>query len=414
MTKNKKYILTALSALMLFAAPITQAEAQWEKPQIHEDIDYWLDMRYRLETVDQDGIAKDATASTLRARLGISYAPVEQLKFLLEMEANTPFGGEDYNNSINGKARPTIADPDSLELNRAQVAFTGVPDTTIIAGRQRVILDNARFVGNVGWRQNEQTFDSLVAVNTSLADTTLIAGHVWNVHRIFGSQSDSRKLDVTGTWLLNGKYTGFDLADITGYGYIIDVDEAATLSSQTFGARAVGKYDLNDAQSVLYTAEFAKQTDNASNTADLDAHYFLGELGFKHKALTLKAGYEELAGDGTTATAFQTPLATLHAHNGWADKFLTTPGDGLEDMYLKATYKYGVAENDVMGDIKMTAVYHDFSAENTGADYGHEIDLALSATFFDHYNVTIKYADYNEDGLLTDTEKVWFQIGTKF
>jgi len=67
-----------------------------------------------------------------------------------------------------------------------------------------------------------------------------------------------------------------------------------------------------------------------------------------------------------------------------------------------------------MGDVKMTAVYHDFSAENTGADYGHEIDLALSTTFFDHYNVTIKYADYNEDGLKTDTEKFWFQVDTKF
>ena len=34
----------------------------------------------------------------------------------------------------------------------------------------------------------------------------------------------------------------------------------------------------------------------------------------------------------------QTPLATLHAFNGWADMFLTTPANGLQDLYFRASY----------------------------------------------------------------------------
>ena len=32
---------------------------------------------------------------------------------------------------------------------------------------------------------------------------------------------------------------------------------------------------------------------------------------------------------------FRTPLATLHAFNGWADLFLDTPPDGLSDIYVR-------------------------------------------------------------------------------
>jgi len=414
--KNKtKYLFTTMGAIIALNVVPHTAYAEWKKPQIHEDINYWADMRYRYEGVEQDGIANDADASTFLFRAGVEYKPFEQLSFLAELETNTPLGGEEYNSTTNGKATyPVVADPDSTELNRLQATFTGIPDTTAVVGRQRVILDNSRYVGNVGWRQNEQTFDSVVLVNKSLPDTTLIGGYVWNVHRIFGSQSDMRKLDVDNTYLFNGKYTGFDFADITAYGYLLDVDENAALSSKTFGVRAKGAYPLNDDQKVLYTAEYAKQTDRADNTNDLSANYYLAELGFKHKAITVAAGFESLEGDGAATTAFQTPLATLHAHNGWADKFLTTPGDGLEDAYIKFLYKHDVPENDIIGDLKFTAVYHDFSAENNGTDYGQEINASVGTTFFGKFKTLLKYADYDEDGMFTDTEKLWFQVATKF
>ena len=48
-------------------------------------------------------------------------------------------------------------------------------------------------------------------------------------------------------------------------------------------------------------------------------------------------GWEVLGGDDSTVLneAFQTPLATLHAFQGWADVFLSTPAAGIDDKYLK-------------------------------------------------------------------------------
>ncbi len=413
----KKIIKTTLIAAGLFMTTTAfsgVAFAGFEKPQIHEDVDYWADMRYRYEYVEQDGIANDADASTFRVRLGASYSPSDMFSFLAELEATTPLGGESYNNTNNGKtAYPVVADPDSTELNRMQVTFSAIPDTNVTIGRQRIILDNARFVGNVGWRQNEQTFDSVLVTNNSIKDFTMHAAYVWNVNRIFGSQSDNRKLDTDNSWVFNGRYSGIEHVTLVGYGYLLDVDENSALSSQTFGFRATGKHPINDGYSLIYTAEYANQTDRADNTNDLNANYFRGELGFGHKGLSVVAGFERLEGEGTAGSAFQTPLATLHGQNGWADKFLTTPDNGLDDITLTVKYKYDVPENDIIGDVKFTAVYHDYSAENTSTDYGNEWNFAVGTKLLDSVNLTLKYADYNEDGFSTDTEKFWFQLGMK-
>src|SRR3546814_3293516 len=69
---------------------------------------------------------------------------------------------------------------------------------------------------------------------------------------------------------------------------------------------------------------------------------------------------------GNGVVAFQTPLATLHAFNGWADRFLSTPGNGLEDIYVGVGGKHG--------QWNWQALWHDFSADRGGADYGTELD----------------------------------------
>jgi hypothetical protein len=80
-----------------------------------------------------------------------------------------------------GNGHAVVADPESNEINQAYLSYSGIDNTVVKWGRQRLILDNARFVGNVGWRQNEQTFDAFTIVNKSLPDTTITAGYVTNV-----------------------------------------------------------------------------------------------------------------------------------------------------------------------------------------------------------------------------------------
>ena len=62
-------------------------------------------------------------------------------------------------------------------------------NTWAIGGRQRITLDDHRFIGNVGWRQNEQTFDSVRVTTNLIPDLKLDYSYIWEVQRIFGSKS---------------------------------------------------------------------------------------------------------------------------------------------------------------------------------------------------------------------------------
>ncbi|MFO7788579.1 MAG: alginate export family protein [Halospina sp.] len=150
------------------ADPVTEALSNGETN---------LDARYRYELVDQEGVDKDAGASTLRTRLGYRTGEVSGFTGFLEAEHVTQLGGDTYNSTINGvDDRPKVVDPAETEINQAWVRYEGLSDTKMTYGRQRFFLDNHRFIGTVGWRQNEQTFDGFTVVNESLPDTTLTGG----------------------------------------------------------------------------------------------------------------------------------------------------------------------------------------------------------------------------------------------
>jgi len=166
---------------------------------------------------------------------------------------------------------------------------------------------------------------------------------------------------------------------------------------------------------VTYTAEYATQEDYKDNPTSYDADYILAELGFKWKQYALKAGYELLESDNAAGVAFQTPLATLHAHNGWADKFLSTPAAGLQDISLTASAK--VSKGSV------SVVLHDYEADTGGVDFGNEIDFVVTWPVAENISVLGKVALYDADngpGNPTtaspgqDTTKAWFMLTAGF
>lgn len=375
-----------------------------------------LDIRYRFEHVDQAGFAKDARASTLRTKLGYKTGELHGFSVMLEAENITAIGSQPYNNTVNGKtAYPVVADPTGTEMNKAYLQYTGFSDTVLRIGRQDHNLDNQRFIGTVGWRQNDQMYDSAAIINSSLQDTTLVYSYVANVNRIFGDDHPFGDLE-TKTHVINASYDGWEYGKLTGYGYLIDLDDSAVagLSSKTFGARFTGSLPIEKDFKLLYTAEYARQSDHGDNPTNYDADYWTLEGGVGYKGLTVKAGYEELGSDNGGTVSFQTPLATLHKFNGWADKFLATPATGLEDMYGSVFYKVDGTDNELFDGTTFGVVYHDFGAETGGADYGHEWNALIKRNFMEHYSVMLKYADYEADTFATDTQKLWLQLGAKF
>lgn len=360
-----------------------------------------LDVRYRYEHVDQSNKLKNADASTVRSRLGYGSGDFHGVTAYLEFENVTAVGAEDYNSGANGKTSyAVVSDPEGSEVNQAYVSWDGLPATQLKYGRQRINLDNQRFIGSVAWRQNEQTFDALGVVNKSLPDTIVTYAHLTNVDRITGTNAEMR------SDLLNVSYTGLAAGTLTGYAYLLDYLKSASQSTQTLGLRFSGATRLGAGSTLLYTAEFARQGDYGKNPASYQLNYSLAEVGGAVGGVTGKLGYEILAGDGTHSV--QTPLATLHAFNGWADQFLTTPANGLQDAYLSA--------GGAAAGVQLLAVYHDFTADKGGGDYGTEWDFQAMKNIGKTYSLIAKYAAYRAGGAagMVDTDKLWLVAQTSF
>lgn len=419
MKASKTLPLSAALAALLVSAALPLAAHAGEPEDLIKQGAFYGDIRYRYERVDQDGLPHDAVASTLRTRAGFKTGVYENFQGLFELDLVGRLGKENYNDGKNGKTTyPVIADPLTHEINQAWVSWAGLPQTTVRIGRQVVVLDNQRFIGASGWRQNDQTFDVATVENKSVEDLTLFYGFSGNVNRVFGHDHPQGDWDMR-THMARAAYAWAPWLNIAGYGYWLDIDLAPASSSRTFGVRLTGEEPVSEGLSFFYEAEAAEQHDHGNNPVDYDATYFHLSPGLKWGGLTLAAGFESLEGDGVLA--FQTPLASLHAFNGWADKFLTTPANGLEDAYARISYKVSGA-GPWLDDTVFDAVYHDFGAENTGADYGDEWNVQIGRTFktekttypFKEWSFSVKYADYDADDLFTDTQKVWLSIGTKF
>lgn len=375
-----------------------------------------IDARLRYESVDQDPIARDAEAVIARVRAGFE-AKKGGFAVLVEGEGLLAIS-EKYNSGVNGKAAfPIVADPENIELNRAQVQFTGLPKTVITVGRQRINLDDQRFVGSVGWRGNEQTFDAARIEWSGVKNVKADITYAWSDRTIWGVDGfGARQQAVSGDNVFANLSYKHKLGTLTGFAYFVDQDEAVIsgfrMSSQTFGARVAGAAPLSKKAKLTYTASYARQSDYHNNPNSYSADYILGELGIEAKGFRLLGGYELLGADaGVALTSFQTPLATLHKFNGWVDKFLVTPPNGLQDVY--GTFSYTKPKVGPFDSLGFTATYHDYKSDRLGMHYGDEINVQLLAKM-KKYTLTLKYGDYNAKAFATDTKKFWVSVDWAF
>lgn len=357
-----------------------------------------VDINVRYESVDISG-GNSAVAITERTRLGYGTAPFMGVKGFVEMSGTESLGARDQYHVGAGPdadtyAKAVIADPVVTRLNQAWLGYQ-VSKTNLKLGKQRVIID-PRFVGNVGWRQTEQVFTGLTAKVGEFSALKLNYAYLTEVNTLVDTkltmQSHALKVDMPVA----------SFAKVSGYGYFLDYDNDSA-DSQTVGLRVKGAPALSDGLSLVYHVEFAQQSDYA-DANNVGGDYRHLQLGVKVSGVTLLAAQEVLGGDGTKA--FQTPLATKHAYNGWADTLLTTPNGGLVDNYVKVATK--------VSGVKLVGVYHDFSADTGSATYGSELNLLAVKKFSKIYTAGVKYASYSADTKGSDTTKLWVWGSVKF
>jgi len=371
-----------------------------------------VDARLRYETVEQDGLADpNADAMTMRLRGGLQ-ATSGAWSALAEGQGTLALA-DSYYDGIHGVAtRPIIADPENIALYRAQIQYKSKL-AILTAGRQKISLEDERFVGNVGFRDNAQTFDAVRAELMPAKGLKLDISYVWNVRTIWGVDGNgARARSIDGDSILTNLSYVTPIGTLTGLGYLVDQDEAAVqgfrLSSQTYGGRLTGARPLAKGVKLSYALSFARQSDYRGNPNRYSADYWLADLTLDVKALKLNAGYEVLgASDGVALTSFQTPLGTNFKFQGWADKFLTTPPNGVRDLYLGSGY--GWTKLGKVDALTLQATWHSFESDRLGQHYGSEIDLLASAKIR-KTTISARFAHYDASAFATDTRKFWLQF----
>ena len=349
-----------------------------------------FNLRPRYENVEQTGL-ETGDALTMRTLLGWKTGTWKGWSGVAEL-IDVGRANNDYNDSLNGKTQyPVIPDPDNTDVNQLYVDYRGLRNTLIRGGRQVIKLDNVRFVGNVAFRQVMQVFNAVTVENKSLPNTRMFASYVGRVKTVNTRQYD------TDTILLNGHYAFTPDDALVGYGYFQDQQNAIAgsafqgpsptdTSNEIFGLRANGAHPMSEQWRLLYTLEYAQQSDYAGGDPRIDADYSRIGGGAKWENYTLRIDYEVL-GSNNGLYAFQTPLATKHLFQGWTDTFaVATPSQGIRDTYVSGKAK--------ISEVQILAEYHQFDADFGSVAFGDEIDLSVSYPLMKRLVGKIEYADY--------------------
>ena len=395
----------------------------------------------RYESVETaNGPKGQAKAMTLGTRLG--YETGAYHDFAANVQVQGVWSNKQFNdlqtNGNNNTGLNTVNDHGGVGVNSAHLIYRGIADTTLRQGRQIIRYDDDRWVGNVDWRQNWQSFDASSITNKSIADTTIQAAYVTNVNRPSGdgavaSNSDgisSGNAHMKST-LVNINNKSLSFADIVAYSYRLNYTNPSQAAASTGAANTFGSTDTSGLKlakngidvagyKLGWTAEIAQQKNFKLNTASYNAKYTNINANVGGSLGNIKIGQEVLGSDNSRSV--QTPLSTLFAFNGWADMFLVTPTTGLKDSYVKL-------RSDAMG-IVYGADYHQFKSDAGSTNLGRELDLIAEKQLDKNFAVGARAARYKADAAssstttaananaggvtLTDTNKMWVYGSFKF
>ena len=410
MKRNTIGLLSAATVL-LAAAPFAAAEEAGSFSEAFTAGKAGANVRARYEYVDSDLF--DDNANALTARLRLNFKTAQWNRTTAFAEYDYVFGiVNDYNSgfgtSPGNTDYPVVADPKGADLNQLYLDYQFNEEWKGRLGRQRILLDNQRFVGGVGWRQNEQTYDAFTLKTKAIPRTDFLYSYVGYVRRIFGERAGTPAgKNNVNTHLLNAKVTLNDSWSLTPYYYYIDNHDIAAFSTSTVGIRLTGGLKAGEGK-VNLVAEIATQSDTADNPVSYDADYFnVGATWALANGLSLGLAYESLGGhESELGASFRTPLATLHAFQGWADMFLVTPPEGVNDVFATVKYK--------AGQWNLTGVYHNFTSEAGSGDYGSEFDLSAGTKLTENYGILFKGALFSSDSAYPDVTKFWIMFTANY
>ena len=383
-------------------------------PNLAQAFNAYGSVRYRTEVVDQQTQSRTGVANTLRLRAGLVTHPMAGFSALLEGTGVAEIGPCGYSNPARPDSRyPTINDPQNLDLTQAAIRYRPVEPIALRLGRQRIARDNQRFIGPVGFRQTQQTFDAASFSLADYKDWFLDYDYLWQVRRVVGRRAGNGAgaLD-SDSHLIHGSYRGINSWQFTAYAYLFDVENDA-FDLATYGGWARHTWQQGMVKFAV-RGEAAYQRPHREQPVPGSYHYGLLDAQARHGPWMLGLGLEQLSGDATGA--FQTPFATLHKFQGATDQFLTTPRNGVTDGYLQVAYKIGGSPFDVatISHVRFSGTAHEFRSADGGRHLGREYGLTAELGFENATRITLQGARYVAGNFSQDTDKLWLSFEAEF
>ncbi|MDX9813659.1 MAG: OprD family outer membrane porin [Sulfurimonadaceae bacterium] len=433
----RKIVKMSLAASMLMG--VSSVSVQAADILTNVKADGQIRARYERANVNHNG-TKTANAYTNRLAVGVGadIAGQDWISAYVQMtnvsSINRKYGAEDNKYDMVNDARQTRLTQSYIDLKYNK--------TLLRVGRQAINLDNLRFIGTVDWRQMPQTFDAIALVDNTIDGLNLTAAYITQVNTINDGEVAARPDKYDGRVLaLNASYQVIPELNVTIYDYMIGAGTTKTdtdlknnpkdgIGHDTYGIALHGSTKLSEDTSIRYRGEYARQKDpslklhsSASKARDVKANYYNIELGVDVMGFLACGQYEVLGKGKNGGAGFSTPLATLHAHNGWADVFAMPVmfSEGLEDLNFSLGYK-----SKEFGLFKVT--YHDYTTDKGGYDIGHEVDAVYTRAIpgVDNLSGMLKYANFKKDGEAArkgvvglgaannSVQKVWAMLDYKF
>jgi len=321
--------------------------------------------------------AEDAATAWLisqRSRLSFNYNN-EKLRLRFTPQDVRIWGDEAKLNNGTG-------DNPSLDVLEAYAELKTGASSLLSVGRQQLVYDNRRLLGDRNWNQNSIAYDAIVFRSTGIK-TSLHAGLSWNTlnDKLSDNPYPASRIKTLNFIWLNYKFSdkltvslmhissGVTKTDTTNALYFRHTTGFyATYSSKTAGAMANAYYQYGISPKGYSISAFL-----------IDA-----ELWAKGGKLSPGAGFSYFSGNKTLPTAGKTDhlfdqlYGNRHKFFGGMDYFSSmatnTKQGGLTDIYLWLHYK-PVASIIIKNTLHYFALAQTNSLTPAGRDLGIENDL---------------------------------------
>ncbi|MBU2802225.1 alginate export family protein [Acidithiobacillus caldus] len=373
-----------------------------------------LDFRPRYEFLSQAG-KRDANAFTVQTLLGLASKPMAGLSAYLQFIDVAGIVNK-YNSLTNGRTGyAVIPDPEEANVNQAYLQYQGLGGPQVRAGRQEINLDDQRFVGAVGFRQTPQSFDAVSVQENLNHSLGAYAAYIWRIKNILNENVPNKTFLGEVHWqpsaLFRAQAFGYwygnqARSSIPGAAACFLSGNAQICNSQTLGLRFQGVVPVGSGAQIPYDVSYAKQLPYDAGSSLINAQYYHLSTGVRWAGFGAIANYMVMGSNRTGSYGFQTPLASKHLFNGWAEVFLTTPPNGLRSLYF-------TLDGTLLGTA-LQATYYDFRSAYRGEYYGHEVDLSAIHRFSAHWSAGIQYADYRRSHYGVNTEGAWVFVTAAF